>query len=197
MTTRRRALSPAVITTTLVLGGGVAGTLFGIYMEDPTALAVAVEGRIGGTVASWESRIGGVPTRATGEAGEVRLAWMAPPGRIVVDVLPSGRVRQASLGRERGVPRSTDPAPGDWSVDEAMALAREWLPTDVEDAGTETFTVGDRTGPRDRFSSRALSRAVTVAEYRGARADGPPGACLAQYYLTDAGGVAFLLVGLA
>ena len=82
-------------------------------------------------------------------------------------------------------------------MDEAQALAREWLPTDIQDAGAETFTVGDRTGPRDRFESRALSRSVTVAEYRGARADGPPGACLAQYYLTDAGGVAFLLVGLA
>lgn len=190
-------LSPAVVTTTLVLGGGVAGTLFGMYMEDPGTMAAAVAGRIGGAVATWEARIGGVPTRATGEAGEVRLTWTAAPGRIVVDVLPSGRVRQASLGRERFVPRSTDPAPGDWSMDEAMALAREWLPTDVEDAGADTFTVGDRTGPRDRFSSRALARAVTVAEYRGARADGPPGACLAQYYVTNAGGVAFLLVGLA
>ena len=197
MTIRRRVLTPAVATTTLVLGGGVAGTLFGMYMEDPTAIAAAVEGRIGGSVATWESRIGGMPTRATGEGGEVRLAWEAAPGRIVVDVLPSGRVRQASLGRERGVSRSIDPAPGDWTMDEAMALARAWLPTDIEDAGAETFTVGDRTGPRDRFSSRALSRAVTVAEYRGARADGPPGACLAQYYLTDAGGVAFLLVGVA
>jgi hypothetical protein len=190
-------LSPAVVTTTLVLGGGVAGTLFGMCMEDPTALATAVAGRIGGPVATWETRVGGAPTRATGEAGEVRLAWTAPPGRIVVDVLPSGRVRQASLGRERGVPRATDPAPGDWTMEEALALAREWLPTDIEDAGVEAFTVGDRTWPRDRFVSRALARSVTVAEYRGARSDGPPGACLAQYYLTDTGRVAFLLVGLA
>jgi hypothetical protein len=95
------------------------------------------------------------------------------------------------------VPRSIDPAPGDWTMEEAQALAREWLPLDIEDAGAETFTVGDRTGPRDRYSSRALSRFVTVAEYRAARADGPPGACLAQYYVTDSGGVAFLLVGLA
>ncbi len=197
MTIRRRLLSPAVVTTTLVLGGGVAGTLFGIYMEDPEAMAVAVAGRIGGPVATWEARIGGAPSRATGEAGEGRLAWAAPPGRIVVDVLPSGRVRQASFGRERSVARSTDPAPGDWTMEEAQALAREWLPTDVQDAVAETFTVGDRTGPRDRFASRALSRSVTIAEYRGARADGPPGACLAQYYLTDTGGVAFLLVGLA
>jgi hypothetical protein len=190
-------LSPAVVTTTLVLGGGVAGTLFGILMEDPEALAAAVQGRIGGLVTTWEARIGGAPTRATGAAGEGRLAWTAPPGRIVVDVLPSGRVRQASFGRERNVAQSTDALPGDWTLEEAQALAREWLPTDIEEAGAETFTVGDRTGPRDRFASRALSRSVTVAEYRGARADGPPGSCLAQYYLTDAGGVAFLLVGLA
>lgn len=190
-------LSPAVVTTTLVLGGGVAGTLFNAYMEDPAALAAAVAGRIGGPVATWEARLDGTPARATGEAGEVRLSWTAPPGRVVVDVLPSGRVRQASLGRERGVSRATEPTPDDWTLDEARNVAREWLPRDVEDAGAEEFVFGDRLGVRDRFVSKALSRAVTVAEYRGARADGPPGACLAQYYLTDSGTVAFLLVGLA
>lgn len=194
----RRALTPAVVTTTLVLGGGVAGTLVGYLMEDPVAIAAAIEGRVGGPVTTWESRIGGMATRAVGEGDTARLTWTASPGRIVADVLPSGRVRQASVGRDRHVARSTDPDPGDWTLEEAQELARAWLPHDVEETGVDAFIVGTReAGPREHFASRALARSVTVAEYRGARADGPPGACLAQYYLTDAGKVAFLLVGLA
>ncbi len=189
-----------LMTAAIIAGGGVAGVGLGIAVEGmPVGEPAALGGRIGGFIATWEQRASGyAPVRAAGDHGELRLAWMMPPGRIVADVLPGGRVRQVSVGRERQSSNAVDVDPDDWTIAEAGTVARAWLPTDAVFQGVEAFVVGDReAGPRERFESVSLARVLSVADYRSSRAEGPPGACLAQYYVTNAGAVAFILVGLA
>lgn len=189
-----------LVTAGIVAGSGIAGIGIGIAVEGmPFAEPATLSGRIGGLLATWEQRASGhAPIQATGDRGELRLAWTMPPGRIVADVLPGGRVRQVSVGRERQSSNAVDVEPDDWTIAEAGTVARSWLPTDAVFQGVEAFVVGDReAGPRERFDSVSLARVLSAADYQSSRAEGPPGACLAQYYVTNAGAVAFILIGLA
>lgn len=197
---RRWSRRDGLVTAGIVAGSGVAGIGLGIAVEGmPFAEPAPLSGRIGGLLGTWEQRASGhAPVRATGDRGELRLAWTMPPGRIVADVLPGGRVRQVSVGRERQGSNAVDVDPDDWTIAEAANVARAWLPTDVVFQGVQAFVVGDReAGPRERFHSVSLARVLGAADYRSSRAEGLPGACLAQYYVTNAGAVAFILVGLA
>ncbi len=198
--TRQWSRRDGIMTAAIIAGGGIAGVGLGVAFDVvPVDEPASLGGRIGGLIATWEQRASGhTPFRATGDRGELRLAWMMPPGRIVADVLPGGRVRQVSVGRERQTSNAVDVDPDDWTIAEAGEVARAWLPRDAVFQGVEAFVVGDReAGPRERFESRSLARVLTVTDYLSSRAEGPPGACLAQYYVTNAGGVAFILVGLA
>lgn len=197
---RRWSRRDGLMTAAIVAGGGIAGIGLGIAVEGiPFAEPASLSGRIGGLLATWEQRASGyAAVRATGDRGELRLAWTMSPGRIVADVLPGGRVRQVSVGRERQSSNAVDVDPDDWTIAEAGNVARAWLPADAVFQSVEAFVVGDReAGPRERFDSVSLARVLNDADYRSSRAEGPPGACLAQFYVTNAGSVAFILVGLA
>jgi hypothetical protein len=116
----------------------------------------------------------------------------------VADVLPGGRVRQLTVSRLRSAQDTFEPEPGDWSLAQAQAIARQWLPADAALEGTGTFEFQEReAGVRETFFSRALAGVLTASDYAAARVAGPPGTCIVSYYQTRSGNVAFLLIGIA
>ena len=75
---------------------------------------------------------------------------------------------------------------------------RAYLPRDARFEATEPFVFRNReSGTRERHHSAALAAVFSTETYAAVSAPGPAGACVITYYRTSAGGVAFLLVGLA
>jgi hypothetical protein len=187
------------------LAGGVAlgGAGFAASWKRAREHAVppgsALQGRLGGHVSSFDRlyRPAGLAGPAVGAApAPYRRVYDAVEGRLVLEVLADGQVRQITFGRERPVPDVWEPAPDDWSLAQARELARRWLPPDAALLRAEPFFFqGRAAGLREVYHSQALAPAAGL---QGAAAAGVAGAgnCAATYYQTSAGGVAFVLIGL-
>lgn len=193
---RRRAAARALAALALFAGLAAAGLppLHESVTARPLAARdeAAVTGRVGGGVAALDLQF------PRGEpAGPLRRILDVPDGRMLLDLTATGRVRQVTLGRERAINDTWEPDPGDWSLAQARALARPWLPRDARPERSETFLFRDRPGgTRDIFRSDALARLIPLEVYAQHGAVGPAGICAVTYYQNTAGGVAFLLVGL-
>lgn len=110
------------------------------------AAADPLSGRLGGTLASFEERYGapvsGTPAQGADftvpDFGTVFVQFkLAPdptrPNRISHETTPESPAIVIAIGAPRSDSRSaTDPDPADWSLEEAQAAVRQFLPTDVE-----------------------------------------------------------------
>ena len=134
---------PAVLDITLVAPTGTAAA--GDGAADPLAA------RLGGTRAGFEA-VYSEPRRAADAA--VRYA-VRGYGRVAVTYAGERVVAVALFSdRPRGAPRD-EPAAADWSVAKAEALARRFLPADVE--------LGDPRRRGDRLVARCTSAALAAA----------------------------------
>ena len=160
----------------------------------------ALQGALGDTVRAFDQRYALAGAPASGpEATErpYRRVYGVLEGRVVAEVLPDGRIRQLTVGRDRNAQDAWQPADSDWSLEQARAIARRWLPADAGTLRSEPFSFQERpAGTRDVYRSAALGGVFGPADYAEMRASGPPGIFAATYYQTTAGGVAFILIGL-
>lgn len=152
-----------------------------------------LHGRLGGHVEAFDrayaNRI---------ESSAQRRIYLTAEGRLLLDLTPDRRVRQLTLGRDRAVNDTWEPDPRDWTLEAAQRLARAYLPRDARFEVSEPFVFREReSGLRERYRSAALASVFSAETYAAFAAPGPPGTCVITYYRTSAGGVAFLLVGLA
>ena len=177
----------------LIWGGGALALGAGAAVWSATQLwrrqaAGPLGGRLGDSVASFDRRYAhlGVGAATPTPGGSYRRVYDVGHVRIVADVTPDGLVRQLTVSRPRDVADTFEPAPGDWTLAQARAVAQGWLPADSRLTGSAPFTFQEREiGMRETYSSRALA----------ARTSGN-GQCAASYYQTRTGTVAFVLVGM-
>jgi hypothetical protein len=189
--------------TLLALATALVAVLFRLHLpaaragQSGVAVPVALAGRLGDRVDGFDRRLAATAPAVAGPPDEAaRRIYAVDGARLLVDVLPNGRVRQIAAGRERTVQETWLADEADWSLDDARLVAGRWLPADAALVRQEPFLFqGRAAGQRDIYFSPSLA-AVPPADYAAARAGGPPGACVATYYQTEGGGIAFLLVGL-
>jgi hypothetical protein len=151
---------------------------------DPAAAVEPLAARLGGTADSFAAATrasGSVAYRPLPGARRVRVFYVE--NRALVVRLLSKRARGASLD---------DPDPAHWSLDEAEALARRFVPADAECGARARFAEGWFTPCR----SRALAAAVAAEGYRAHGAEGEPGDCLSTFRVAADGRVSAVVVAI-
>lgn len=159
----------------------------------PAALA-AEDGRLGGTRGSFERAYGGpileVPTILYPVAYAYQVKGFGS-FEVFYDQDQALAIQLVSPRDQHK--RGYAPDPADWSLATAQDLALRYLPADTHTDPAQRTAQGNLLTP---CFSQSLAAAVKASTYAAYRLQGQPGACQFTLYLTSAGRVFAIDIGL-